>query len=317
MGITVGNLWHHPVKSVQGESTGEVVLGPGGLVGDRAYGFVDVATGRLLSAKRPKRYGALLRCRAGFAAPPQPGEPIPALNFTTPDGRTLTEQAEIEKAVTELLGFEVALITSLPPGGAYELTWGENNGDSDFLAPARLPETDDGEPLYAFPPGVGAPDTLLDLAALHVLATSTLESLAREYPDGDWDERRFRPNIVFADTADGRASERASGSFAEDEWMGADLRIGDSVRIHIVAPTLRCPMPSVAQEGLAGDIDILRTLNRVARRDLPPLGNFPCLGAYAEVVTPGVVRVGDPVEITETAAEGSALAGALNAIAGG
>jgi hypothetical protein len=312
--VTVGRLWHHPVKSVQGESTDEVVLGPGGLVGDRAYGFVDAATGRLLSAKRPKRYGALLRCRASFAAAPQPGEPIPALNFTMPDGRTLTEQAEIEKAVTELLGFEVALVTSLPPGGAYELTWGEDNGDSDFLAPARLPETEDGEPLYAFPPGVGAPDTLLDLAALHVLASSTCESLAREYPDGDWDERRFRPNIVFDET---EAVERPSGSFAEDEWMGADLRIGDSVRIHIVAPTLRCPMPSVAQDGLTRDIEILRTLNRVARRELSPLGTFPCLGVYAEVVTPGVVRVGDSVEITETEASGSALAGALAAIGGG
>lgn len=311
--VTVGRLWHHPVKSVQGESADEVVLGPGGLVGDRAYGFVDVASGRLLSAKRPKRYGALLRCRAGFASSPQPGQPIPALRFVMPDGRTLTEQAEIEKSVTELLGFEVALVTSLPPGGAYELTWGEDNGDSDFLAPARLPESEDGEPLYAFPPGVGAPDTLLDLAALHVLATSTLESLAREYPDGSWDERRFRPNIVFNDGA----SDRPSGSFAEDEWMGTDLRIGDSVRIHIVAPTLRCPMPSVAQEGLDRDAEILRTLNRVARRDLPPLGNFPCLGAYAEVVTPGVVRVGDRVEITETEATGSALAGALAAIGGG
>jgi hypothetical protein len=313
MAITVGRLWHHPVKSVQGESTDEVVLGPGGLVGDRAYGFVDVATGRLLSAKRPKRYGVLLRCRAGFAAPPLPGEPIPALHFTIPDGRELTDQADIEKAVSELLGFEVALITSLPPGGAYELTWGEHNGDSDFLAPARLPETDDGEPVYAFPPGIGAPDTLLDLAALHVLAGSTLESLAKEYPDGTWDERRFRPNIVFADGA----SDRPSGSFAEDEWMGTDLRIGDSVRIHIVAPTLRCPMPSVAQDGLSRDIEILRTLNRVATRALSPLGNFPCLGAYAEVVTPGVIRVGDRVEIIETEATGSALGSALAAVAGG
>ncbi|HEY9415163.1 MAG TPA: MOSC domain-containing protein [Pseudonocardia sp.] len=312
--VTVGRLWHHPVKSVQGETADEVVLGPGGLVGDRAYGFVDAATGRLLSAKRPKRYGALLRCRASFDAAPRPGEPIPALRFTMPDGRTLTEQAEIEKAVTELLGFDVALVTSLPAGGAYELTWGEDNGDSGFLAPARLPETEDGEPLYAFPPGIGAPETLLDLAALHVLASSTLESLAQDHPDGTWDERRFRPNIVFTET---EPPNRPSGSFAEDDWMGSDLRIGDSVRIHIVAPTLRCPMPSVAQEGLSRDIEILRTLNRVARRELSPLGTFPCLGAYAEVITPGVIRVGDPVEITETEATGSALAGALAAMAGG
>jgi hypothetical protein len=313
MGIRVGRLWHHPVKSVQGEPADEVVLGPGGLVGDRAYGFVDVASGRLLSAKRPKRYGALLNCRAGFAAAPRPGEPVPALRFVTPDGRELSDQADIEKAVSELLGFDVVLVTSLPPGGTYELTWPETSGDSGFLAPARLPESEDGEPLYAFPPGVAAPDTLLDLAALHVLASSTLDSLAREHPDGTWDERRFRPNIVFAE--DG-APTRPSGSFVEDDWMGADLRIGDEVRIHVVAPTLRCPMPSVAQRGLDRDIEILRTVNRVGKRKLGELGTFPCVGAYAEVVVPGVVRVGDPVRITEAESQESALAGALAMLSG-
>jgi uncharacterized protein len=53
-----------------GEEADEVELGQGGVLGDRAYGFLDVETGRLVSAKRPKRFGALLDCRARFVAAP-------------------------------------------------------------------------------------------------------------------------------------------------------------------------------------------------------------------------------------------------------
>ena len=64
--LSVGRLWQYPVKSMQGEEVDEILLGPGGVAGDRAYGFVDVETGRLASAKRPRRFGPLLDCRARF-----------------------------------------------------------------------------------------------------------------------------------------------------------------------------------------------------------------------------------------------------------
>ncbi len=69
-GVTVGRLWQYPVKSMQGEEVEQIVLGPGGVAGDRAYGFVDVETGKLASAKRPRRFGALLDCRARFVSAP-------------------------------------------------------------------------------------------------------------------------------------------------------------------------------------------------------------------------------------------------------
>ena len=56
-GVTVGRLWQYPVKSMQGQEVDEILLGPGGVAGDRAYGFVDVETGGLASAKRPRRFG--------------------------------------------------------------------------------------------------------------------------------------------------------------------------------------------------------------------------------------------------------------------
>lgn len=322
MTITVGRLWHHPVKSMQGEPVDEVFLGPGGLVGDRAYGLVDVATGRLISAKRPKRYGALLNCRASFVHPPRPDQPVPPVRVRFPDGETVeADEERIASKVGELLGREVRLVTSVPPGVTYETVWSELSGSDEFLHPMRLSggeQEETGEPVFGVPPGIGAPGTLLDLAALHVLATSTLSALAAEHSEGQWDDRRFRPNIVFDDSGDAATNQqREAGRFAEDDWMGADLRIGEQARVHIVAPTLRCPMPMLPQGELPGDSRILRTLQRTSRRQLGELGTFSCLGSYAEVVTPGVVRVGDPVELTATAATDSALGGAVEMIAAG
>jgi uncharacterized protein YcbX len=65
---SIRGLWHYPVKSMQGEEADELELGPGGVPGDRAYGFLDVETGRLVSAKRPKRFGALLKFWSRSAA---------------------------------------------------------------------------------------------------------------------------------------------------------------------------------------------------------------------------------------------------------
>src|SRR3954470_262724 len=85
-GISVGTLWHYPVKSMQGEEVDEIVLGPGGVAGDRAFGFVDVETGRLASAKRPRRVGALLQFRAGSLPPPADASEPPPVEVTFPDG---------------------------------------------------------------------------------------------------------------------------------------------------------------------------------------------------------------------------------------
>ena len=51
-GASVGRLWQYPVKSMQGSEVDAILLGPSGVAGDRAYGFVDVETGQLASAKR-------------------------------------------------------------------------------------------------------------------------------------------------------------------------------------------------------------------------------------------------------------------------
>ena len=57
MGVAgwVGELWRHPLKSAGGERVPALLIGPDGVLGDRAWAVRDVATGAVVSAKREPR----------------------------------------------------------------------------------------------------------------------------------------------------------------------------------------------------------------------------------------------------------------------
>ncbi|PRC51706.1 sulfurase, partial [Mycobacterium sp. ITM-2017-0098] len=71
---------------------------------------------------------------------------------------------------------------------------------------------------------MAAPGTMLDLAALHILTTSTLSKLAAGVFGGQWDPRRMRPNMIID------AGSEIPGE--EDEWFGCDLTLGGDAVIH-------------------------------------------------------------------------------------
>ncbi|HYH51802.1 MAG TPA: MOSC domain-containing protein [Acidimicrobiia bacterium] len=315
MSVHVGQLWHYPVKSMQGEPTDEVIVGPGGVVGDRAYGFIDVEAGRLISAKHPKRYAPILECRAAFTEPPKLDAGLPPVRVTFPDGTTVDgDHDEITARVGKLLGCEVRLATvSVDAEILMEEVWPdlEGFGPGDFYRMLQIgTEADDpaGERILGFRPAMAAPGSLNDLAAMHVITTSTLATLSAEHPGGQWDVRRFRPNILFDDGS-------RAGVNGEDEWIGQDLQLGDGARIHIVASTPRCIMTTLGQADLPRDPEVLRTMARANRRPLGPFGLFAAAGAYAEVVTPGAVRVGDPVAVESSTAPDGPLAHVMAAMA--
>lgn len=107
-----------------------------------------------------------------------------------------------------------------------------------------------------------------------LVGTASLE-WCREHLDIDADLRRLRANLVL----------ETSEPFVEESWVGADLCIG-AVNLRPVERIQRCRTVDLAQDGVAGTTPFLKALG--AERDL-------CLGVYAEVVSPGVISVGDPV----------------------
>jgi uncharacterized protein YcbX len=119
--------------------------------------------------------------------------------------------------------------------------------------------------------------TFFDLATIHVLTTATINQLRGLYPEGRFEARRFRPNVIV------RSDDEDAG-FAESNWVGQQLRIGDDVVLEITDHCPRCVMTTLAQGDLPKDSGILRTAAR---------HNDVHVGVYAEVQEAGTVRRGD------------------------
>jgi uncharacterized protein len=125
--------------------------------------------------------------------------------------------------------------------------------------------------------------TFFDCATVHVLTTATLERLRELYPQGRFEVRRFRPNVVLQ-TANGVKD------FVENAWIGHTLAIGNQVRLAVTGPCPRCVMTTLAQGDLPKDPGILRTAAQ---------HNQVNVGVYASVVRGGTVRRGDAARLAE------------------
>jgi uncharacterized protein len=81
-------------------------------------------------------------------------------------------------------------------------------------------------------------------------------------------------------------------AYEEDSWSGSLLQVGE-ITLEVGPPTPRCVLPSFGPDDAVRDRDMLRDI--LAERG--PIDGQPCLGVFAEVIEPGVVRVGDAVEL--------------------
>jgi len=172
-------------------------------------------------------------------------------------------------AVSAWLGREVAIARPDEVADVvYEMTFDPPNDDAEFV---DIP-TPEG--------------TFLDLAPVHLVSTATLAQCQDARPDLDWDVRRFRPNLVV--DLDGAAE-----GFAEDRWVGRRLRLGGAV-LEVLMPAVRCAMPLRAQPGgLARQPTMFQALSELN------MDNPNHLGIYLDVVRPGVVCVGDTIEVLD------------------
>src|SRR3989442_1100595 len=64
---SVVSLWRYPVKSMMGEELNAAEVTKFGLLGDRAYAVLDVETGKVASAKNPKKWPNLFSFRAAYS----------------------------------------------------------------------------------------------------------------------------------------------------------------------------------------------------------------------------------------------------------
>src|SRR6266508_2413537 len=104
-----------PVKSMMGEELNSSEVTQRGLLGDRAYALVDAETGKVASAKNPRRWPRLFDFRAAYTEPPRKGAKLPPVRITLPDGTVcLSEQPDTHNVLSAALG-RSATLTMTPP----------------------------------------------------------------------------------------------------------------------------------------------------------------------------------------------------------
>ena len=92
---------------MMGESLDAAEMTERGIVGDRAYALIDIATGRAASAKQfPELFG----CRAAFVEPPRKRAPVPPVQIVLPGGVLVRSDSQnVNQIVSQHLGREFVL----------------------------------------------------------------------------------------------------------------------------------------------------------------------------------------------------------------
>jgi uncharacterized protein YcbX len=253
--------WIHvaPIKALAIQELDQVELGLGGVENDRRYCIVD-SDCRMLNAKRVQRFIAV---RPTFDAE------MRRLELAMPDGSTVSGAVDLGKAITvSIYGRDV-------PARVVEGPWSEALS-AVAERPVRLVRFDDpGEGVDRASRGAGA--SLLSEGSLRAMAEAA--GVTRRI-----DPRRFRMLFGVAGV----------DAHAEDLWIGSRVRIGAAV----VVPRGnigRCAVTTLDPRTAVSDLNTLAVLGKY-RRELvttEPLA----FGVWAQVAEPGVVRIGDAVEV--------------------
>ena len=259
---SVVSLWRYPIKSMMGEELNSTAVTEHGLCGDRAYALIDVSSGKVVSAKNPLKWARMFDCRAAYTDKPNTTTTV---RISLPDGTEVTSASDsVNHVLSNVFDREVQLESVAPEAPRFEEYWPDTDG-----LPYRNAVTDESL----------APGMFFDGATMHVLTTTTLDWLRRLYPDGRFEARRFRPNIVIMPSS-------TQTGFVENAWVGRTLAIGDDVRLRITRPCPRCVMTTMAQGDLPKDPGILRAAAK---------HNELNVGVYAAVSRAGTIKRGDTV----------------------
>lgn len=134
---------------------------------------------------------------------------------------------------------------------------------------------DAGEPLYLLKSARG----IFDCQHVSLFSLASVRALAGE--SGSLiDARQFRANVYMEPVS--------SQPFEEETWTGFMLQIGDQVLTGVTQRDTRCMMVNLHPENGSQDPRVLRTIAQGHERQA---------GIYANVVRPGVIRVGDPIRL--------------------
>jgi hypothetical protein len=244
-----------PIKGLAVHAVDAVALGPNGVAENRRLHLVDM-DGRMLNGKASMRL-SLVQSRLDIAAE--------TLTLVFPGGEVVTHELALgERIETVFFGRPAQGHVVLGPWAAALAAW--------CGIELRVIMSDE----------VGAASDRGPDAGVSIISEASIADLAHTGGVEGLDSRRFR--MLFE--IDGVEP------YAEDRWIGRDVRIGDAV-VRPLGNIGRCVVTTCDPDTGLRDFDTLRMLASY-RRDIATTEPLP-LGVVGDVVTTGHVRVGDPV----------------------
>lgn len=139
-----------------------------------------------------------------------------------------------------------------------------------------------GTPLQLVEPEEGDGVDRRRPAGVSLLSVASLDWLAQAAGTGEVDRRRFRMTVGINGVA----------AFEEERWIDRVVAIGSAtVRVH--GNVGRCAVTTLDPDRGVADLQTLHLLRRL-RDDVPSTEPLP-FGVWAEVISPGEIRVGDEV----------------------
>lgn len=265
--MRVANLLRYPVKSMLGEAVTSLFVDEGGAQGDRRLALVDTVTGHVASAKQARLWRTLLKCTAHAEGG--------RVSIGFPDGtRVAADDPGVDDALSRWTGRTVRLVRQRPDGATLE------RPDPEGLLEFGLDADVGGRILTIAQATPG--DSFHDEAPLHAITTATLDHVGVE-------ALRYRPNVVIA-------TPHGYPPYGENDWAGREVTVGTAL-LRVTTATSRCVVPTLEHGALPRAPHALRIPAAENRWDTGGHGPQPCAGAYLEVLTAGVIRVGDSVRL--------------------
>lgn len=276
---SVATLTRYPVKSMRGEDLPDVEVLATGVSGDRAYALVDDETGKVVSVKRPRRWGRIFELTAST----EPG----GVFVTLPSGsRRHIEDPALRADLRDVFGRAVSVASQPPPDATFDEEWVRDLKDGVQPYFDQESRTEEGAEFIDGGVFMNAQGNFFNFGAVHLITTSTIRTLSALAPGSRFEPNRFRANIVVDTPGDG---------FPETGWQGRELSIG-GVRLAMSFTVPRCVMTTLPQGDLPADAEVLRTITRHNAVDCFGTGTrYPCAGVYADVIGAGQLTLGQEV----------------------
>ena len=241
-----------PVKSMRLMHPATVDVGPQGVLDDRRLYLID-QEGKLLTQREVSQ---LTMVEAEYQTDPE------RLRLAFPNGASLEGSLDLGEPVSTRFWWRDV------PGRVVEGDW--NGALSEFCQrPVKLVKSD-------------VPGACQDEYPISIMSQASIQKLS-EQPGATStvDYRRFRPSFLLA----------GCEVHEEDTWLDGEIRVGEQLRLKMVARDPRCVLTTQNPDTGERDLDTVRMI--LNYRPNPKAAYF---GVYGTVEDPGTVSLGDSVE---------------------